>query len=92
MCVCVRVCASTHLPFPHPYQGPINTPSWSRDGGSRLYGVVTVPCACIMNGPHKAVDRPKDSVAKHSHNKGKDEEHIAAAVSSSFMASFRLPY
>ncbi|KAA8583324.1 hypothetical protein FQN60_015870 [Etheostoma spectabile] len=61
------------LPFPHPYQGPINTPSWSRDGGAQLYGVVAVPCACVMNGPHKAVDRPKDSMAKHSRNKGEDE-------------------
>lgn len=50
------------------------------------------PLVCIMNGPHKAVERPKDIVAKHSHNKGKNEERIAAVVSSSFMTSFRLPY
>lgn len=78
LCVCMHPCtpcASIPLPFPHPHQRPINTPSWSRDEGSSLYGVVTVPCARIINGPHKAVERQKDSVAKHSHNNKKRGTH-----------------
>lgn len=90
--MCARVYTMRFHPpaLPSPLPGPNQyTILKQRRRISALWSRYT-PLVCIMNGPHKAVGRPKDSVAKHSHNKGKNEARIV--VSSSFMTSFRLPY